>query len=466
MKEEKNILNKNLKIEKTTEEKLNQAYDTVRAKCSEKQCSGKIPPVRKRFRTAWAAAFAAALLSVSGVGVLAASGYFSKQVEKNKEGVTYTFDLNYELAPVDVTAEPSYLPEGMTAKGEGRFGHPDTADGFTVTPLTMVNLDEEEKEMSFRHIDHVRKTTIQNMEAHILTSDDEQKYHHGKDIFLFNPSDGYVIWIYGDYSMPLPELEKVAENLKITVDEHSSLKYDAMRAEHEKQKAAGEAWEAEMQQLLEKEIAADDITPVGEERYCESSGCGFTVEEVTVADSLYDLSAYTKNGVSDPEELTPWLNEDGTHKSYLRVHYSGEGDIISEEETNVKFMQVKVTAHQYTGYKDLITDTPLQAQLVPMVSNEDGTVYHWYSDCCRAVPSENYELQTDNTAFFLDQTEKSAKDSSFFFRAMNKDESLTYHLIFAVDEDWLTDGKPENLLLNFDGTGNDPLTPMYSALSD
>ena len=64
-------------------------------------------------------------------------------------------------------------------------------------PMNMVNIDAQKEMLDFSRVEQVEKTTIQNMEAHIITYQERDKYLTGEDLFLFDPEDGYVIRIFG-----------------------------------------------------------------------------------------------------------------------------------------------------------------------------------------------------------------------------------------------------------------------------
>lgn len=75
----------------------------------------------------------------------------------------------------------------------------------------------------------------------------------------------------------------------------------------------------------------------------------------------------------------------------------------------------------------------------------------------------------DNMAFYVSQPENLDGEKrlhSFFYRSMEKGESLDYTLIFAVDADQVSGDGLNNILLQFDGTGNDDTNPMWSALGE
>ncbi|NBK93164.1 DUF4367 domain-containing protein [bacterium 1XD21-13] len=469
---EERVLTQSIPIPKVTEDKIEAAYDIVRARSRQQ---AKVTPIRSRrsLRRVWAAGLAAALIAVSGLGVMASMGYFTKNVQETGDQVSYSFEVNYELKPVEVTAEPTYLPEGMEKQEEGKYfldgnyGH-----GISIMPMNMVNIDAQKEMMDFTHVERVEKTTIQNMEAHIITYKDRDKYLTGEDLFLFNPEDGYVIRIFGDNEVPVEEVRKVAEGLKITVTENADLAYDLTPEEQQKQTAA-EADDAEWQRLVEKGVTTDQITKLGETLKCEGYGASYTVNEVKIYDSLFDVPGYTEQGVYDMERLSPWLNADGTHKPYQRMHLNQEGEILEETAATPKFLAVQVTAEQYIGYDEFEGETTqdstaLDAALVYVEKRADGT-WNFIKDTYEAVPSERYDLQMDNFAFYLSRPENLNGEErlhSFFYRSMSKGERIDYTLIFAVDADRMPNGSLENIVLRFNGTGNDDTNPMWSALAE
>lgn len=469
---EEQVLTRSIPISGMTEEKIQAAYDIVRAKCRQK---AKVTPIRSRrpLRHVWAAGLAAALIAVSGLGVMASMGYFTKNVQETGNQVSYSFEVNYELKPVEVKAEPAYLPEGMKMQEEGKYSTDENyGHGISIMPMNMVNIDSEKEMMDFSHVDKVEKTTIQNMEAHIITYQEREKYLRGEDLFLFNPEEGYVIRIFGDYEVPVEEVKKVAEGLKITVVENADLAYD-LTPEEQKKQAAADAADAEWERLVEKGVTTDQITKLGETLKCEGYGTSYTVNEVKIYDSLFDVPGYTEQGVYDMERLSPWLNADGTHKPYQRIHLDQEGEVLEEATATPKFLAVNVTAEQYIGYdefKDGSTQdsTALDASLVYVEKRADGT-WNFKKDTYDPVPSERYELQMDDSAFYLSQPENlngEGRLHSFFFRSMTKGESIDYTLIFAVDADRMPNDSLENIVLCFNGTGNDQTNPMWSALAE
>lgn len=425
------FLNRNLVIPQRTEQKIEAAYDIVRSKCRErKEEAGDLTGKKSQERTlrrrrvlrpSMAAALAAAMVLLCGMGVLAAVRYFNMMVEERDDGASYTFEVNYELKPVEVTAVPGYLPEDMKDMDDGKYGSgEDDGRSITIWAMNMADIDYYNQTMDFTGVEKVEKTMIQGMEAHLLTFQDAEKYRRSKDIYLFNSQEGYVIWLWADYAVSMDELVRVAENLTITAEEDPDLQY-YMTQEEKSQEAA-------------------------------------------FYDSLYEIPEYTEDGVCDREELEPWLNEDGTHKPYLRSELNENGEIVKEERADVKFLAVKATVRQEKAYGEWTEGTPFDAALVLLAEGENGRLAP-SPERYVPVPSEDYQLQMDGYCFYLDQPADTMKDPQYFWRYMEEGDSQTYTMIFAVDADLAEDqARLQNLVLRFNGTGNDPENPKYSAL--
>ena len=477
-----NILNQELVIPEETQRKIEAAYDIVRARSraaqggrektvkTEKEKQQKmrrqsVSGSRRVLKPSAAIALAAAMILLCGLGVAAAVGHFTKQVEETGSTASYTFEVNYELKPVEVTAVPEYLPEDMTVADGGKYGS-GKEDGrdITIWAMNMADIDYYCQTMDFTGVEKVEKTTIQGMEAHLITYQDAEKNRKSKDIYMFNPEDGYVLWVWGDYAVSMEELEKVAESLTITVTENPDLAYmteEEKAEEAQLEKEAQEAWEA----AVNRGVAPEDITAVGETLdVSDFIGASYTVEEAAFYASLYEVPGFNPDGVCDREGLEAWLNEDGTHKPYLRYTLDENAQIVEEKEMGVKFLAVTATVRQEKAYDEWDNGTPFDAVLIRLEENENGRLVQ-ASDRYAAVPSEDYSLQRDGSCFYLNQTADTMNDPQYFWRHMEAGDSQTYTMVFAVDED-LAENQEEiqNLVLWFNGTGNDPENPRYSAL--
>lgn len=477
-----NILNQELVIPEETQRKIEAAYDIVRARSraaqdgrektvkTEKEKQQKmrrqsVSGSRRVLKPSAAIALAAAMILLCGLGVAAAVGHFTKQVEETDSTASYTFEVNYELKPVEVTAVPEYLPEDMTVADGDKYGSgKENGRDISIWAMNMADIDYYCQTMDFTGVEKVEKTTIQGMEAHLITYQDAEKNRKSKDIYMFNPEDGYVLWVWGDYAVSMEELEKVAESLTITVTENPDLAYmtEEEKAEEARlEKEAQEAWEA----AVNRGVALEDITAVGETLdVSDFIGASYTVEEAAFYDSLYEVPGFNPDGVCDREELEAWLNEDGTHKPYLRYTLDENAQIVEEKEMGVKFLAVTATVRQEKAYDEWDNGTPFDAVLIRLEENENGRLVQ-ASDRYAAVPSEDYSLQRDGSCFYLNQTADTMNDPQYFWRHMEAGDSQTYTMVFAVDED-LAENQEEiqNLVLWFNGTGNDPENPRYSAL--
>ena len=466
-KNENRILNQDLVIPEETQRKIEAAYDIVRARNRAAQDGRKkISCPRRVWKPSAAVVLAAAMILICGLGVAAAVGHFTKQVEETDSTASYTFEVNYELKPVEVTAVPEYLPEDMTVADGGKYGSgKENGRDISIWAMNMADIDYYCQMMDFTGVEKVEKTTIQGMEAHLITYQDAEKYRKSKDIYLFNPEDGYVLWVWGDYAVSMDELAKVAEGLTITVTENPELAYMTEEEKTEEarlEKEAQEAWEA----AVDRGVAPEDITAVGETLDAlYLTGASYTVEEAAFYDSLYEVPGYNPEGVCDREELEAWLNEDGTHKPYLRSTLDENARIVEEKEMGVKFLAVTATVRQEKAYDpEWDNGTPFDAVLVRLEENEDGRLVP-APERYAAVPSEDYDLQMEGRCFYLNQTADTMNDLQYFWRHMEAGDSHTYTMVFAVDED-LAENQEENqnLVLIFNGTGNDPENPRYSAL--
>lgn len=479
------MLEQPLTLSAESEERIQAAYRKVREECEARSMAGeqrqdKIYRMTEKtkdgngagrarnsrgrsLRRAAIVAMAAVMVMATGLVAAAAMGYFSKTVKEDNGEAVYEFAVNYELQPVNVQVKARYLPAGMEEHDMGKYWTEENpGHGISVQPLNVVNIDQMKANLSFDYVENIERTTIQGMEAHIITFQDEEKYDRGKGIFLFNPEQGYVIWIHGDTIVPLEEVRKVAENLEITVTENADLTYQTPEDVAAKE-AAEEAYQKELEEIFARGLKEEELTSLGEELDCEYSGCRIKVEDVKILDSLYDVPGYTEDGVYEMERLAPWLEADGTHKPYLRAHYGKEGDILGEDTVSCKFMVVKVTLNQYG--EPSASGTPVDGSLRRMERSADGT-YHWKEDSYLAVPEQNYNLQMDNMAFYFDQPENlegNKRAHSFFWRNLKQGDAITYTLVFAVDEDILADEDTE-LLLEFNATQNRIEDAKYSKL--
>lgn len=452
----KEVLNQPVEIPAEVEERIQEAYRSVQAKCSRK--GTEIPMKKKSIGKAAVALAAAGIMACASLGVLAASGFFTKEVIEEEGNVTYEFELNYDLQPVQVEAVPGYLPEGVKEQQPGKYWSDDHwGQGISIMTAGTAALDAGFLRQKFDHVESVEKTTLDGMEAHVITfrNADDERYACPTYIYLFNPDEGYVIAVFGDAVIPVDELKKVADSLEITVSEDTDIRY---LTEEEK----GEMEEAEdsMISWLENGIPAENLTAFGEELVLYDLNedgtqgepmVGYTLLDTSIVDSVYDIPGYTETGVYDREELSVWLNEDGTLKTYQREHYEdGEDTPVSEVEIGQKILVVKAKATCYKGYDD--SEIPLDAFVSFMEKQEDGTLA--LGDGYDMPVSNTIKVSLDGSCFYMDQPENlegTARARRFFFKALSEGESVEYTMAFVVDADKVEGGDLSTCVLEYNG---------------
>lgn len=451
-------LNAHITLPDCVEERMQEAYQSIR-KNREASGGNEDVVVKKRNMNKWVAVAAVAVLTCTATfGVwAAATGYFNKEVEEDKEVVTYKFEVNYELVPGEFEVEPSYLPQGyVKQEGENMMWTKDNkGQGIFVLPVyNTAELEKMNNEIILEGLEgapNIEKTTLAGMEAHVVTYPEEEKYWSPKYIYLFNPQEGYIIDIFGDHNVPLDELKRFADGLKITRVSDAEFETEEEKAariqEAEEQEQAIQEIDQRMQEQNEVGILKDEIVALGESAEAEwllESGEYYRKEEFTITDVQYvdSISEYDTSGFLDYSELEPWLNEDGTLKPYIRMHEDAECNIVAEEQVNQQFLVVKAKVKKCELNESNETDkqnskdTPIGARLERLVEREDGN-YTWATDFYEPLPNQENYLQMDNDAIYFDQPEFTEGEERYYFfhRTLDKGEELEYTLIFVVDED-------------------------------
>lgn len=448
-------------IPEEVETRVQSTYRTIR----EKNSSAGVK--RRRINKWIAAAAALILMSTTTIGVLATNGFFTKEVVEEEGTIRYKFDLDYELIPGEFKTEVAYLPEGYQQQEENKYWSEENwGHGITVFPvMNTVVLEEMNKEFSQEGVEKVEETTLSGMEAHVITFKEEEKYKAHKYIYLFNPEEGYVLQIYGDYVVPMEELKKFADQLTVTRIQDVQYASDEEQAEKVKAEAEQQKFEEEWNQKIEERdrvgLREEELIKPGEEGRADASGAGYTVVSAQFTDRI---PRYDENGFIDYSEIEPWLNEDGTLRPYIRQHRDEEGNLLKEEEVNQQFLEVKVRAKKYSidEENEYSSHTALDATLQQLVKREDGS-YTWPKDSYSAVPNQDYYLQTDHRCIYFDQPEfvEDEVRNQFFYRTMDEGDELEYSLIFVVDEDM-----KDSVVLDFNGFAASEIDkPVYFCIS-
>ncbi len=436
------------RLPQIVEERLQEAYESIR--------KGEIKQVGKRRSSyrKWMGVAAALVLVVSvPSAVYAAVSYFQKNTQQQADSLIYEFELNYELIPGEYQVTPGYLPEGISDQGAGKY-YGEGDDWITVMPIyTMAELEKANKEIVVDNIDKVEHTVLSGMEADVILFKEAEKYRRDTCLFLFNEREGYVLNIIAGYTMSKEEVLQFADSLSVVRigDGGYATEQDKTERikEEEAARRAGQEGENQEEALRQTGVPSDKIFGVGEELYTYGGALGY---KVTDYQFLKSLEGFAREDFFDYARFDGWLHEDKTLRPYKRQHYSKDGKLLSEEETAQEILRVDVEISCYDDQWEGLPlgEAELGLELVYMDRTKDGA-YTWAQDYYEAVPSEEYSLQMDNSAVYVNVASHTEGEDrkDFFFRDMKKGETISYTLLFVVDKD-----RKEDFLLGVIGTNS------------
>lgn len=443
--EAKKILKEEITTSNVIDQKMNQAYQEIRSK---KTGRGK----RRAYKKVVVAAAAAALIATTSLVALAANGFFQKEVVESNDSVSYKFTVDYELSANKIDVKPGYLPEGYTTEfAENKFCKEDSwGNGISIIPMTTVDIDRINNEFSVDKIENVEKTTLNGMEAHVITVKEAEKYRRGNCVLLFNPEDGYVIEVWGFYDVPVDELKKVADQLIIEKSQDETVALPtAEELEKEKEMQLEDQKRVEQyQKAKEAGVGEDRIVPIGQEIKAQdfdddelaAEGGGFNKFGYTIESAQYvdTISEYPKeNFYNYDEEIASCLNEDGSLRDHLRQKMSEDGklnvDESTEESVGSKFLVVDV---QVKNYAEKAVDAPLYLNIARLQQRADGTYDQDSKWEYMPVPMENWPILEMPVYFDKPQNvEGNDRIHQFFFRTIQPGETLSYTLMYVIDDD-------------------------------
>lgn len=426
------------RLPQVVEDRLQETYKKIREGKEMQMTAGKGQGKRKtnRYRRWTGAAAACAVLAAGSLGAMAAAAYFQKELHQEAGEAAYEFMLNYELIPGEYRVTPSYIPEGFQDQGAGKYYGEDGL-GITIMPIvTMAELDKLDGEIALGgDIEKVEHTTLSGMEADIITFREAQKYQKNTHVYLFDPAEGCVIQLVSCYPVGREELLKFADSLTVERIGDGAYETEEERQKREQEQAemeqADENGRKTMEQLIQAGIPKEKLLGTGEELRSFDGGEGYTVLNYELLDSM---EGFAEEKFFDFSRFDGWLNEDGTLKPYTRQHFDAEGTLLGEEKTEQQFLRVDIRVHRYEN--SVWDEMPLDFTLT-YVDRKPGGGLTWAADYYESVPEENYWLQMDCLAVWLDQAVHVSKEerSSYFFRPMDIGEELTYTLLFVVDKD-------------------------------
>ena len=436
------------RLPQIVEERLQEAYESIRRgeiKQMEKQRNG--------YRR-WMGVAAALALAVSvPSAVYAAVSYFQKNAQREADRLIYEFDLNYELVPGEYQVTPGYVPQGMTDQGAGKY-YGEGQDWITVMPIyTMAELEKANKEIVVDNIEQVEHMVLSGMEADVITFKEAEKYRRDTYIFLFNEREGYVLNIVVGNTVSKEEALKFADSLSVARTGDGGYETETDKAERIKEEEAARYTQqqgADNGEILRQMgVPADKIFGLGEELYTYGGALGYKVTDYRFLESL---EGFAQEDFFEYSRFDGWLNEDKTLRPYKRQHYGKNWELLSEDEAEQEILRLDVEIHCYDNQWEELTldDAELALELDYMEKTENGA-YTWAEDYYDAVPSEEYTLQMDNGPVYINVASHTEGEDrkDFFFRDIEKGETISYTLLFVVDKD-----RKDDFLLSVVGTNS------------
>lgn len=461
--EMRNILARNIEASPLVEEKIQEAYEVIRAdavKTAVAEAPAKVVVFSKKSRKIrrFLPVAAACVLLASTVSAMAYSGFFTKTKEQTADTLTYEFDVNYELLPYRMTVTPGYIPEGykdMDGSGQKFCKDDYWQNGISLCVMSADWLGMNENTLSADNVKSVEETTINGMDADLITLNyDKERVTRtfDKRIYMFNSQEGYVGIVYGGNDISMEELVKVAENLVFTKTDQQVEPVDLKKLEKEKKAQAEyekkqQAWIA---QKYEEGIPAERVFDKGESFTWGWDDVPYelTVLECQVLDSG---AALALDGFNEYEMVAARMNEDKTLKPYDRETFRGwapqygsdEPEMISREEAEQKFVTVKM---QVTNPGDETRDFWAGAPVLQSLKEEKDGKYPYDDIYTKPYNMEEYGIPDRIFPVYFDGSLFEAPNNHFFYRELAPGETITYTLAYIVDADRI-----DNMYLSFGG---------------
>lgn len=385
--------------------------------------------------------------------VYAGGAFYNKTVIDEKDKVTYLFGMNYDLTPYDIKVEPKYIPEGyqVTDQGNDSIKIENTVSDREILVLSCNGASiDEQTSLNFTNVKAVEKTKIQNLETHIYTMEDRKL--EIKDIVMFNEEDGYLIYIYSDGAeLPIEELKKVAENLKITKLDTKTAYRSAM--ERKAQEVADELWIRRVYDFLVDGIPKKRVCEIGEEMKnpvleklfpADVADIRYTVQSVEIKDTL-PKDEFPEENFVQYKEVKPWLEADGTLKS--RMRYQNDGGVSRVDKMVAsKFVVVKMKARNLKESKNGMEKDPMfGVDIAPDLgfykARSDGNLVEYLKEAY--LQERDYSLQGGgygdfSIPIYFDEAicrEGYERLKHFLWHPLAEGEELEYTLVYVIDED-------------------------------
>lgn len=457
--EVKKILKTDLEIPEVVEDKMKESYQMLGIR------TGRRTTV-KTYRKLVTVAAAAAMLAATSLAALAANGFFTKEVVEQDQKLSYQFEMNYELTPYAVEAIPGYIPEGYTEFENGKYDRDGQhKNGISICEINAAWLAEQPEALDVAELKSLDKTTLNGMEAHLLTlnfDSERTQYGFDKRIYLFNPTDGYIIEIFGGNDISMEELKKVGENLEITVDQSTPVNYTP-QSEIADQEEAGLEVEERYRQMYLAGVEESSILQAGDTFRKEDiygKEVDYTILDTKVADNISEIEGYDARNFFSYEDVQPWILEDGTLKSYERITYQKSEDGTVDQNSGV----TETAQQKFLILKGKMKNNGSEAAegwacgtITNLVPKADGTfAYH-------NIWSEPYDLDSHQFAdgpLYFDQSqyrdEPEENRSHFFYYNLQPGEEISYTLVWMADADRL-----DNAFVEMNYSGMDDGSSLY-----
>ncbi|MCU6747314.1 hypothetical protein OCV51_06545 [Faecalicatena acetigenes] len=464
-KEIKRILEKEAQIPQCVEEKIQAAYREISMEPKVTMKYTKTYKIRKMI------VIAAVVTMAAGLVGFAANEFLKVNISEDKENakkIEYRVQVDAQKEAHKIEVTPTYMPEGYvygeeTSPYVGKWHDYDTDSVITITPLNAAELYWGEKTENpmyrdcFEKADYLEKTEIDGQRQDIFVEAEARYVDADKqtiNIFLTNQEYGYMVWISGETTLEKEELLEVAKGLKIEVlDETEAYPTEAeIEAELAAQKEEQKLSEEEKEEKLKYGIPAENIYEIGDTisnpflsaEYSEED-TEYIVEDIQIKDSL-DIEEYPTQNYINYEEVSPWIQEDGTLKTHARYmqEMTEEGEVQGEpilEEVASKYVVVKMKVKNASGMTN--EEVNLAPDLIVKETREDGSL-SCYAPEFRSA-NEEYSLQWcsgEGASFpvYIDpmyHTEGIERLKDGFYRPLKEQEELEYTLVYIADEDVL-----------------------------
>lgn len=467
----KKILKQNVEIPEKVNERIQCTYVGLGIRTKE--------PLRYTKKHRMSVAVVLVTIFVIGLSVCtyAAAKFLSAELVEKEDKMTYNIQVDTVQEAHEIQVEATYLPKGYVFGDEtsiyrGKWHNADTDSTITVIPYNAAQLDKMKRTnnlefMSYLKDSYVEKLEISGMKTDVFVNDDSYTDSENtvKNLYLFNEEYGYGIQISSHDTLSTEELIKVAKGLEITVLD-TVVPY-ATDEEIAQEIAAQNASKKTESMHESTRVPKDNIFAIGQEiknpfldipEMAEVlDDIRYTVINVEIQDSLSAEEYPTENYIDYENQISPWINSDGTLKTHDRYRYdsfdASTNQGILEKDVASKYVVVKMKAQNYRDVENgfnRTTGTMLSPELTCLTPESDGT--YSYPTTHFSPGNKNYTLQWggyngNSLAIYFDKiyyAEGIGHQKQGLYRSLEVGEALEYTLVYIVDEDQLN-----NLYLSF-----------------